>query len=55
MPPRSATWTSLTAAIPWLAQLPPELTDVLDLDELAVPEGTVAWYGETSSAHSAIT
>ncbi|MEU4602047.1 hypothetical protein AB0F43_03605 [Kribbella sp. NPDC023972] len=35
-------WTRLTAAVPWLAQLPPEVPGVLDLDELVVPDGIVA-------------
>ncbi|WP_460664115.1 hypothetical protein [Kribbella swartbergensis] len=35
-------WARLTTAIPWLEELPPELSSALDLDELVVPDGIVA-------------
>jgi hypothetical protein len=39
---RDDTWARLTATVPWLADLPPRLTQALDLGELMVPEGVVA-------------
>jgi hypothetical protein len=39
---QKATWQALAAAVPWLANLPPEHAQRLDLSELVVPSGRVA-------------